>query len=58
MTKRDNTKEIIRNTVTEAWETLDLYSAVYGVDSEITNYQRKIWRVLDDLWCKLYDEEY
>ena len=58
MTKRDNTKEIIRNTVTEAWETLDLYSAVYGVDSEITNYQRKRWCVLDDLWCKLYDEEY
>ena len=30
MTKRDNTKEIIRNMVIEARETLDLYSDVYG----------------------------
>lgn len=58
MTKRDNTKEIIRNIVTESWETLNLYSSVYGVDSEITSRQRNRWCILDDLWCTLYDEEY
>ena len=58
MTKRDNPKEIIRNMVIEARKTLDLYSDVYGFDSEITNYHRMRWCLLDYLWRKIYDEEY
>lgn len=51
-------KEIIKNEVTEAWERLCLYTEVYGAKDDITVRARGKWVVLDDLWCKLYDEEY
>lgn len=51
-------KEIIKNEVAEAWERLCLYTDVYGFDDNITERARCKWGALDDLWCKLYDEEY
>lgn len=51
-------KEIIKNEVVEAWERLRLYTEVYGAKDDITVSARSKWVVLDDLWCKLYDEEY
>ena len=51
-------KEIIKNEVVGAWERLCLYTEVYGVKDDITVNARCKWVTLDDLWCKLYDEEY
>lgn len=51
-------KEIIKNEVTEAWKRLCLYSDIYGTDDSLTEGARERWYGLDNLWCKLYDEEY
>lgn len=51
-------KDTIKNEVEEAWERLRLYTDVYGAEDDITARARCKWITLDDLWCKLYDDEY
>lgn len=51
-------KEIIRNEVRNAWKRLCLYIDVYGAGDDLTVKAIAKWNVLDDLWYKLYDEEY
>lgn len=51
-------KEIIRNEVRNAWKRLCLYIDVYGAADDLTVKARAKWNVLDDLWYKLYEEEY
>ena len=51
-------KETIKNEVKGAWERLHLYEDLYGTDDSLTVGARERWYGLDNLWCKLYDEEY
>lgn len=51
-------KEIIRERVKEAWDSLCLYEEIFGVGSESATIQRYKWRALDELYTDLYDEDY
>lgn len=54
-----NMKEIVKHEVKCAWESLCLYSEVYGADYDITVRARVKWVTLDNLWDKLFPyEEY
>lgn len=55
----NNIKTIIKEEVVSAWEELNAFTVLFGVDHDLTNRQRTVWSTLDDLWNKLYPgEEY
>lgn len=55
--KKDNTKEVIKAKVNQAWDDLQYYSARLGANNGLTKRFRTEWAILDDLWRELYPDE-